>query len=274
MGRFEFTDYKGFVGRLLQPKYMREVAENLEGLRAPIHIEPNMIADKLIEKIIPQHVQRKLIEGSTHFEIGAMYEHNEIVGRKSDGRVHPHEFMARKIDDNTLELFFVDPEHNIGKDSQFIPAVSNMMSARIYVDGRDPEFAILRHKTERVVAEHPLKGLVVKLSHQSRAAQQLLGRDGIPEYLNDFQDQILFRLVIKRERASDRRPRFGLVQSIFSTPRELSQLLDENLKPNGALEHKLDVEQIIFERFAEYMQNGMFAKVDQIVKKRIGLSPE
>jgi len=271
MGHFEIKDIGGFIKKAVDPKYVREVAENLEGLRAPIHTEHLLDADKILEALIPESVRKTLIEGSADFLHGEMYEHLEIVGRPEDGRVHPHEFLIRRVSDDALEIFFVDPEHTIGRDNLLVPAVNNLMTARIYADGRDPEVAVLRHKTERLVAEHPLHGGLEKINYQTQAAQKLLDRDGIPEYLESFQDQILFRLVVKREQKNDRRPKLGIVQSIFSTPQDLQRFFDNNLKPNDAIDHKMQVERIIFERFARYMREGRFVKADGATKKRIGL---
>ncbi|TSC80924.1 MAG: hypothetical protein G01um101429_49 [Parcubacteria group bacterium Gr01-1014_29] len=184
------------------------------------------------------------------FETDESYQTIILVGEKEKGTRHPHLFVAER-DTDGIQLFFVDPEHAVGKQNILRPRIGNLMALRIYNDRSDPELAILRYRTKKIEEKDIT---VLKLQPQLEAARKLIHNEGVPKFLQGKEEEILFRIVIKQEK--------GLAQARYTNKKSLQSFLQGG-KGSSLLEGKADSQQAIVNRFIQYMEEGRFGKVEQ-----------
>jgi len=226
-----------------------DISDNLSS-REPLFIEGvGEQGKKLLERMIPKEKREQLLVMIRDFEEHSSYQTTTLVGEKKKRTQHPHLFVIER-GDNHIQLFFVDPEHNVGKQNTLRPRIGNLMSLKIYEGNSEPELAILRFRTPEIEDKDIT---LLKIQPQLEAARALIENEGVPQFLEDFREEILFRIVVRHDKS--------VLQARYTKEQGLKSFL-EGGKGSSALEGKVDSQNAIIDRFVRFLEEKKFKKVE------------
>lgn len=221
--------------------------DNVQRQFEPEVVEQDSYAnEKMLERLLPQEAREQLLALSENFERGQDYRAVILVGKKENGTLHPHLFVIQRTEKG-IELFFVDPEHNVGKHNLLRPKIENLITMKVPQGSEaHSELAILRFRTNNIKDV-----TLLKLQPQLEAARTLIDNDGVPQILQEYKNDITLRIVIKEGKT--------ITQSRYTSKKELESFL-AGKQGSFALEGKVQSQQAILKRFVEYLQEDKFKK--------------
>jgi hypothetical protein len=208
-------------------------------------------ADRVRERLLPSETARRLFEASSELEPGAWHERTTIVGKTEAGTQHPHRFVAMRLPDS-LQLFFLNPEHEVGRQSVIRPKVVNAMAAHVF-SNRPGEVAIVRYR-----ADDPMRmadrRAVDRLESQWKSTKDLIERRGLPPELAGRERDVVYRVAVTGGG--------GILQSRYVTERDLRDYAERGERA-GFLDSKERSQRAILDRFLSMMKEGAFRKIDE-----------
>jgi hypothetical protein len=107
--------------------------------------------------------------------------------------MHPHTFLAEKSEAG-INLFFIDPEHNVGTQNFLRPKISNLIGINLRDSYENSQFSVIRFNVNGLTPDQ------LKLQQQFTAARELLTA-GQPAMLNDLPQNILFQAGAEKGKA-------------------------------------------------------------------------
>jgi hypothetical protein len=217
--------------------------------------------EKALGLLCPPELREKIMRLTERFENGT-YRARIIAGSKEKETSHPHDFFIEK-DAGGIALLFLDPEHHIGTrssrrswvdnmkkfESTLRPPVGNLMMLKMPTHAV-PEIAITRYRTEGVAAFD--KRVVTNMEAQYQAAQQLIAKDGIPDFLSAHKKDILFRVLVTEK--------VMLLQARGGGERD-AQAFFEGGVSNALIKGKVDSQKALLARFERLLEEGRFEKL-------------
>jgi hypothetical protein len=148
---------------------------------------------QLRERLLPQKTAEELLAGTAHFKQGSWYEQTSIVGTREQRTQHPHRFSIMRLPES-LEVLFLDPEHEVGVQSGIRPKVVNLMACHLFRNSPS-EVAILRYRVDDGMRMKDGRS-VDHLDAQWDAAKHMIDRHGIPPELVGRENAIIYRAVL------------------------------------------------------------------------------
>jgi hypothetical protein len=216
-----------------------------EALRNPLEAMP------LVERLMPREERAALEAAARSLEPGE-YRARIAVGSVEKGTRHPHDFVLDREDGST-SLYFVDPEHQMGKSTNrgFLlrngdlrPKMSNLVAVRLAADSVIPDISVLRYRAVALSDPH-----LLKMGSQLEVAKLMLADTEIPEILREKENEITYRLNV--------RPDSMLIQSRYASTDDLHRFLQGGVSAK-ALEGKLHSYRVIMRHFLTHMAAGRF----------------
>jgi hypothetical protein len=234
--------------RLLRVRNMvSDVFENTDGKTEVVEIKLPQNSENLLEEFVPEDYREDILRLSQDFEVGKTYIHKWAVGKKEIGTQHGHYFLFRR-EENSVKIYFVDPEDRVGVRNTFRPSVTNLMAAEIFDYNRDPKFAVTRFRYKNPESRIPLRDLVP-------AALDLVDTNAVPEFLVDNDDyQLTFRIVGEHD--------FQLVESRHAHKAHLEKYLSEG-KGCWHLEGKAQAQRAILRIFIKSLKSGEYRQTSR-----------
>ena len=239
--------------------YLPDMLENIPTNNAPSSavesIESPEEAERLIESFLPSELRSAILEQVRSLPTGENRA-RIAVGKKEDGTRHPHDYVIDKGSEG-VSLYFVDPEHQMGKSksskgslpirkSDLRPKVGNLIALHFNDSEHVPAVSILRFRTASIEDYH-----VLKMTQQLKEAKTLLEREPgeLPDFLAQSPNEITFHLEI--------RPDAMFVQSRFATPEQLELFLHGEAVTEG-LKGKFSSYRQIMEHFLKHLEANRF----------------
>ncbi len=198
--------------------------------------------DKMREKFLSRGQHQELVSLSKSvFESGKLYEYTWLVGQKSQKTLHPHTFLGEKSEKGA-NLFFLDPEHNVGNHNFFRPKISNLISMHLGENYEDSQINIIRFNIQGLAPEQ------LKLQRQFLAAKELLNQEK-PTMIKDLPENILFQAVVKDHQA--------LLSARYTNEQKAQDFLRGG-HGSRALRGKIKANTIIINRLINFLRAGKF----------------
>ncbi len=200
-------------------------------------------ASRVKQKFLSREQHDQFLSALEFAQEGELYEHTWLVGSKEAKTLHPHTFLAEKGTEG-FNLFFIDPEHNVGNQNFFRPKISNLISMRVAEDYSESEINIIRFNVDGIPPEQ------LKLQQQFMAARELLEK-GEASLLAGHSENILFQAMLKPESA--------MIHARYTNERKAADFLAGG-HGSRALRGKVKANEAILNRFVNYLQAGKFEK--------------
>ncbi len=198
--------------------------------------------DQIREKFLSRSRYQELkAAAESALESGQLYEHTWIVGSREKGTNHPHTFLGEKSEYGA-NLFFIDPEHNVGKQNVFRPKISNLVSIDLGDNYHNSRFAVIRFNIEGLTPDQ------LKLQQQFVAAKELLDKDG-PTMLKGSQENILFQAIVENGKV--------VLRARYTNEKKAQNFLHGG-EGSRALRGKIKANAIIVDRLISFLQAGKF----------------
>ncbi len=250
------------MDRFSQVKRFREnvisdIRDNFESKEAPRTLERTLKtpedSKKLLMRLFPEEARENLCLLTQSLPLNTPYRARALIGAMEKGTRHAHDFIIEKTEEG-VSLFFVDPEHHVGENNWRRPPVGNIATAYLPADkSKQPDIAIIRFRTPELVKK---KGIAtLKLEPQYGHARELIERDGIPQFLEDIPEEILFRAAVKH--GSHGKDGKMLVQSRYIDGRDANLFLD-GAPSASVLEGKIASQQAILKTFIKLLREEEF----------------
>ena len=236
-----------------------DLKDNLESGKPPIEVVEKLDtpadAAPLAERFLPSEMRRQLESETADLELGE-YRARVAVGSAEDGTRHPHDYIIEK-EASSLTLYFVDPEHQMGKSKNkspvhfprkgdFRPKTSTLIGIKMTDGDEIPVISIIRYRAAAITDSH-----LLKMEPQLEMVKSLLETGEIPEVLAGKENEITFRLNMRKDGL--------LVQSRYASPEELELFLQG--KPSAAvLEGKVHSSNVIMRHFLNHLESKRFQK--------------
>lgn len=214
--------------------------------------DPSAVS-RVKERFISREQHQQFLSALADIKPGQFYEYTWLVGRKPDGTSHPHVFLAENTGDK-FNLFFIDPEHNVGKQNMFRPKISNLIAMRIAADYESSEINIMRFNTEGLTPDQ------LKLRQQFAAAKELLDEKHQPAMLENLQNNILFQASIGAHSA--------ILRAKYGNSGKTSEFFGGGAGPR-ALRGKVRANYAIISRFISYLEEGKLEASKRFTKAPI-----
>lgn len=239
-----------------------DLRDNLPSTRQPTAVERAFTRPEesaaILARLFPDADRRELWS-----QARTLPEHVELRARTAVGDTekktrHPHDFIIEKNSRGTA-FTFIDPEHYVGTRNFFRPPIGNLMRAFLPANLHDaPSVAIVRFRTPKIAEENPY---ILKMREQFDHSRDLIERDGLPDFLERFPEEILFRAVVRQASLKD----VGkmLVQSRYVNERQEERFL-QGLQGADVLEGKIQSQQAIIHRFSQLLRDGAFEELTEV----------
>ena len=211
-GKF-FSGLRHHADRLL-PDYLPALEERKAALEVPALFETRLTpseAEIFLNTIVTREQCRRLADIIAEYPDGT-HHFREEAGSPEDGTRHPHDFIFIKEGD-TAKLFFVDPEHSVGKNINRnvgkLPRIGdlrprvNVLYATELVGETIKKVSLLRYRAEAIPDDSKK---LHKPKEQFSMAYRLLDNGELPEevfYDEDVLRHITFRLDYRADEEDD-----------------------------------------------------------------------
>lgn len=188
--------------------YIPAVIEKFETQRIPEAAEQTLTrleAQQLAATLVTPENRARLDAGIESLPDGK-YRMRETAGSREDGNLHVHDFVIEKSA-ATARLFFVDPEHSMGKSKNrnklglprrgdLRPQVNVLYSLELEKGNPIPRIALLRYRGA-VIPEDRKE--LNKPTAQLQMAEAMLTTGELPDVLQGHENQISFRLDLRSD---------------------------------------------------------------------------
>jgi len=196
--------------------------------------EGEKVRQRFEEEFFPPDFAEKLTEA---FPEPGLYAHHDVPGHKSEGTKHGHRFIV-EVTDSASEVYFLDPEHIVGKRNFWRPQIVNMLAARFPKSTEEPaSFAFLRSRTEGV--ERSVLDSFIELES---VAREMIGNRGESEELISAPENIVFRAALNKDSAE--------VQSRYVGEKGINSMFEGTRLPRF-IEGKAFTQRAILGKFLE-----------------------
>jgi hypothetical protein len=233
-------------------------------------------AEKFSDSLIPSSI-RLVLEKALKSMPDGTYRSREIAGSPEDGNRHVHDFIIRK-DGVVVELFFIDPEHAMGKSNNTMrlpsttitipnpiprvgdlrPKVNVLYAVKITAGRTVPDIALLRH---RAAAIPESQQALNKPDAQLHIAEEMLISGLSPSFLAGKESEITFRLDM-RQKEHDTYSIIGTAREASST-KDLTDMIQGELPKSHPIEGQLErFRSIMRTHFPAHMRRGTFKLID------------
>lgn len=207
----------------------------------------------LVERLLSTEVRGRFLTETAQFTPGE-YRARIAVGSAEEGTRHPHDYILHK-EDGGLVLYFVDPEHQMGKSKNHSPIplprkgnlrpkICTLIGVRVAETEVVPNISMLRYRAVAIADPQ-----ILKMGAQLEIAKQILATGGVPDILKEKENEITFRLNI--------RPDEILAQSRYANQEELDRFL-RGEQSASAVEGKVHSFGVIMRHFLKHLSEGRF----------------
>ena len=198
------------------------------------------VRDNTLQTFIPEHFSSDVVDQFA--EYGEMH-HHEVPGRKEDSTKHGHRFIVN-VDDASVRLLFLDPEHMVGRRNLLRPAVCNLLALTVLKESREIDsFAFQRVRTAAVPDEQ------LDFVSLQRFTSDMIENDNLS--LTEQSADIVFRVSVDSEHVQ--------VQSRYVGPKGIEAPLCGDMLPRF-IQGKADTMQLIFKKFLSIQAENGFIK--------------
>lgn len=160
-----------------------------------------------LDSLISRELSAQIFEMASELDDGE-YVFQEEVGHPGEATRHVHSFFVEK-DDSGVRLFFVDPEHLMGKSKNWKnfskygkllpitrghlrPKANILYTVEMSPDGRINQISLMRYRSDAI--KDPSRQ---RPRPQLELARQMVKIGGIPQELKGQENEITFWLEVK-----------------------------------------------------------------------------
>jgi hypothetical protein len=203
---------------------------------------------RLLNRFLPEKFLLALREALRGVPEGN-YFYTQPVGKKEYRTSHPHCFIIESHAEET-QLYLLDPENFVAERKWYRPDITNLAAIRIpKAPDVPPSLAIFRQHNKSIPLEH------LQIRPQYEAAKGLFGHDCMTEEMQQFPDQVLYRLLI----TPDKR----LIQSTYGNREQATDYL--NGEPaNKLLEAREAAYRHLISQFLRFLYEGKFKVAERL----------
>ncbi len=243
-----------FIGRA--KAIIDDVLENIERPAGARFEAPGRFP-AVEEKVLPPDIVKRLFDGAKHLPQDVFSLATVTAGSLEKGSMHPHVFAILPLGE-TVEAFFLDPEHEVGEQHWIRPNVVNCVALALH-ENRPSEAGILRYRAERIqkLVEqfYPNSpGGVDNIPLQLAFARECIERKGLRKEFEETND-IVFRLIMRDDSIA--------FQRTGADKKEFRALCEGTPLPRS-LQYKLHAHRAVLERMATLLEKGAFVPKPQI----------
>lgn len=208
-------------------------------------------AARVKDRFLSEPQYQRLRSTTDQLPAEGLYEHTWLVGDKTKGTYHPHVFLVDRSGAGS-DLFFIDPEHNVGRQNLFRPKISNLMAIKLADSYENSEISIIRFSAEGLTPDQ------LKLQQQFQVVRQLGDQDSL-QILEAVPDNVLFHGAIQAHSAK--------LSARYTNDRKAADFLNGGTG-SRALRGKIKANEAIVNRFITYLEEGKFALSKRFQSKK------
>jgi len=240
--------------RQIRQSGIADVKDNIETAAPPRELELTFDGENgagpVLDRLCPEKLGEALRALTEELPQGITYRARTSAGRSESGTKHVHDFVIEKSE-STTSLYFLDPEHYVGKQNLLRPSIANLMSMELSQQtGTLPKVAILRFRTQLLAASDRT---ALKMDEQLNIARGLVSNDALPEFLKNTPQEIVFRTVINEDK--------GIVQSRYVDNEWGLELFLKGASSAPSLEGRVVSQQAILQRFVRLLEEKKFEPI-------------